>query len=613
MGQGLDRSCGGAVVNSRVAALLCKALGMRSATMKKPFLLTMLSGLAALAQPAAGDNGSASPAEIESAWLAFANARGEASLIRGDVQHPSANEVFRIIPEIDTDSLDEDKLKLGFDLFHDPRLSKDGSVACTSCHISMMGGVDHRPVPIGIGGAEGELNAPTIFNAALNFRQFWDGRALTLQEQALGPIENPIELGHDLEDVVAVLQGIPDYADAFDRHYPDGINATNLADAIAYYETMNFTGLSSPFLRQFQQDQEPLTRQARRGQQRFVEVGCASCHNGVNLGGNSYQQLGVATPWYGSDRPAREADAGLYRRTGREQDRHVFKVPTLHNVANTGPWLHDGSIASLQQAVDRMARHQAGRYLENQDIDDIVAFLRALGDSFGMIGDCAASGTYGVTMDCSTSLRTANAGPEAAESTGLFLARPTLPEPAVLVSLHRDGYTAALELVAKAPTRIAAEMQRIRSGQVAHYDFLQYEHIEMLRHARSLSFPPANLDPERREAALEQAAYWQESAEWYELLISDFLRTQAVTGSAKANYQDLLRLLSSGADEKALSLLAQAEQSMLAFIAQPGPESQQALEGATRALSSLELNPQRLEELWVQFRLLLENAPLPQA
>ena len=576
--------------------------------MKKIFLVVLLSGSI---QPAVGGADSASQVEIESAWLAFTNARGEASLILGDVEHPSANDVFRVIPDVSADSLDEEKLKLGFDLFQEGRLSRDGSVACTSCHIGMMGGVDRRPVSFGIDGAQGTLNAPTIFNAALNFRQFWDGRALTLQEQALGPIQNPAEFGHDLDGAVAVLKSIPDYVSVFDRFYPDGITAANLSDAIAYYETMNFTGLDSPFLRQFQEEQEQLSRQTLRGQQRFLEVGCASCHNGVNLGGNSYQQLGVAEPWYGIDRPASEADDGVFGRTGREQDRHVFKVPTLHNVAVTGPWLHDGSITSLQVAVDRMARHQLGRYLENNDIDDIVAFLRSLGDSLGIIGDCSASGRYGVAMSCSMDLR-ATSAKQGGEAAVLAPARVALPDPAVLARRHQEEYTAALNLEAEAPTRIAEEMQRIRSGQVAHYDFLQYEHIEMLRHARALSFPPANLEPEQREAMLLQAAEWQQSAEQYELIIADFLRTQAVASSAKANYQDLLRLLSAGADEKTQSLLAQAEQSALAFYAQPRPETQLEFESSTRALHGINLIPERLEELQLQLRLLLENVSIPQ-
>ena len=173
----------------------------------------------------------------------------------------------------------------------------------------------------------------------------------------------------------------------------------------------------------------------------------------------------------------------------------MFKVPTLHNVASTAPWFHDGSVTSLQQAVDRMARYQLGRYLENSEIDDIVAFLRSLGDSLGMIGDCTASGNYRITMNCSMNQRTAGDGQEG-EAAKPVAARVALPDPVLLAERHQQEYVAALDRVTAAPTRIAEEMQRIRSEKVAHYDFLQYEHIEMLRHARALSYPPANLEPE---------------------------------------------------------------------------------------------------------------------
>ncbi|MFM1895895.1 MAG: hypothetical protein RLZZ385_969 [Pseudomonadota bacterium] len=568
--------------------------------MKQSFLVVLLLGALL---PAPGFADSAATMSIEDAWLAFANARGRPSLIRGDVDHPSANAVFRVIPVVDSGALDEDKLKLGSDLFNDPSLSRDGTLACASCHMPLIGGADRQPVSFGIGGARGNLNAPTIFNAALNFRQFWDGRALTLQEQVLGPIQNPLELGHDLDALVAALQTNPDYVSAFDRFYPDGITVANLGDAIAYYETMNYTGVGSPFLRQFEEDENPLSPQARLGQQRFVEVGCASCHNGVNLGGNSFQPLGVAEAWYGMNRPAGEADDGLIKRSGRAQDRHVFKVPTLHNVANTGPWFHDGSVTSLQQAVDRMARHQSGRLLDNSDIDAIVAFLRSLGDSLGMLGDCAASGNYGVTMTCEVGLRT---------SDGEKKNRPApvaLPASAALARQHQEHYTAALETVAAAPARIADEMQRIRTGQVAHYDFLQYEHIEMLRHARALSYPPTNLEAAQREALLTQAAQWQQSAVDYELIIADFLRGHAIASGAKANLQDLLHILARDADDRTLPLLTRAEQSALVFYAQPDPQSQLALENAAQALQGLALNAQFLAELQTQVRLLLENVP----
>lgn len=540
------------------------------------------------------------------AWLDFKNARGEPSLILGDLEHPSANEVFRVIPEVTSQPLDAEKLQLGFELFNEKRLSRDGSIACSSCHIGLLGGVDRRPLPFGIDGALGEFNVPTILNASLNFRQFWDGRALTLQEQALGPIENPAEFGHDLDSAIAVLRSIPEYASAFGTLYPDGVTVANLSDAIAYYETMNFTGLRTPFLRQFEEAGEALSSKALRGQQRFVEVGCASCHNGINLGGNSFQQLGVALDWYDTARPASASDAGLMGRTGREQDKHVFKVPTLHNVATTGPWLHDGSITSLQQAVDQMARKQSGRYLDNRDIDDIVAFLRTLGDPQSLIGDCTASGNYAIILDCDVKQVTT-------DMTLSPVDRAMLPDPDEISALHAREYAAAREAAAAAPVHIETEMQRIRTGEVAHFDFLQFEHIEMTRHALALFFPPADSSPQQRDSLLEEAARWQQAARDYELEITDFLRKQAVIGSARANYQDLLNQLAIDADERVLALLARAERSALAFYASPGAETLASLAAATAALKAVEAEPRLIDELDVQLRLLSTYTAFPQA
>lgn len=562
-----------------------------------------LPGLLLLASHPVWADAGATPDVVRSAWLAFDNARGEASLIRGDVEHPSANEVFRVIPEVGVGTLDEDRLQLGFDLFNERRLSRDGSVACSTCHVGLLGGVDRQPLPFGVDRVRGTFNAPTIFNAALNFRQFWDGRSLTLQDQALEPIKNVAEFDHDLDSAVAVLQGIPEYVASFNSYYPDGITAANLGHAIAYYETMNFTGISSPFLRQLEGEASELSRRARRGQKRFVEVGCASCHNGVNLGGNSYQKLGAATDWYDTNRPAREADQGLYGRTGREQDLHVFKVPTLHSVANTGPWFHDGSVTSLQQAVDQMARHQSGRYLRNNDIDDIVSFLRSLGDSLGMIGDCAVGGNYGVTLDCDVKRRTSDA------TSGDVSARVSLPDAGTLAQQHADAYALALTRTAAAPERINTEMQRIRSGEVAHYDFLQFEHLEMMRYARALSYPPANVDSEQRAAMLAEAKQWQEEAAQYELTIADFLRSHAEALNAKLNYQDLLRSFSLQADEKAISVLTRAEESVLTYFDMPTSKALSELEDATAAIQALDPDPERYTELQHQVRMLVASAP----
>ncbi|MGM0632932.1 MAG: cytochrome-c peroxidase, partial [Pseudomonadota bacterium] len=325
-------------------------------------------------------------ASSDSAYLAFRQALGEPALIGAAADHPLADTPFRPIPAFELVDIDRDRLRLGFDLYHERRLSRDGTLGCNSCHSGMAGGGDGLAVAEGIGGALGVLNSPTTFNAAYNFRQFGDGRALNLAEQALGPIENPIEMGHDLSDVEAMLKEDASYARQFEALYPDGVTRRNLGDAIAYFETRMFNRPDSPFLRTLNGQEGQLSEQAIRGQERFQSVGCSSCHNGINLGGNSYQKLGAVVPYYDELRRPTAADDGVFARTGRESDRHVFKVPSLHNVAETAPYLHDGSVETLEETVRRMGTHQLGSQLGEEEVEDIVAFLHALGNGRMMGG-----------------------------------------------------------------------------------------------------------------------------------------------------------------------------------------------------------------------------------
>ncbi|HDZ09534.1 cytochrome-c peroxidase [Pseudohongiella sp.] len=316
---------------------------------------------------------------IDEAWLAFNNALGKPALIAANADHELALTGYRPIAGFSASDVDANKLRLGFDLFHERRLSADNNIGCNSCHSGMFGGTDGRRVSTGAFGVSGHLNAPTTFNAAMNFRQFWDGRAVTLTEQALGPIESQIEMAHDLATVVELLQNDDNYAAEFAVLYPDGITAHNIGDALAYFQTMNFTRANTPFLRHLAGEEDQLSEQAMRGWQRFDEIGCVSCHNGINLGGNSYQQLGSATSYFVEHRVANVNDNGLINRSLREHDAHVFKVPTLHGVAETAPYFHDGSIDTLEAAIEEMGEHQLGRQLSQQDIDDISAFLQSLG------------------------------------------------------------------------------------------------------------------------------------------------------------------------------------------------------------------------------------------
>ena len=326
----------------------------------------------------------------DAAYLAFLQARGEAPLIAAGADHGLAAAVTRPIPPAGSFPADSGKRELGFDLFHDARLSSNNTIACMSCHMGMTGGADRRPLPVGLNGKPGRVNTPTIFNSAFNFRQFWDGRAFGLDEQALGPLANPAEMGHDLEAVVSFVRNDPIYAAQFDALYADGVTATNIGNAIGQH-SRDMIRSDSRFNAYLNGDNSALNSQEQRGWERFQAVGCTSCHNGINLGGNSYQRLGNTADYF-INRAAGPGDEGVYARTGRDSDWHVFKVPTLHNVALTPPYFHDGRVNTLEEAVQTMAQLQHGRTLDTRDIDDISAFLRSTTSQFfegrgmGMMG-----------------------------------------------------------------------------------------------------------------------------------------------------------------------------------------------------------------------------------
>lgn len=272
--------------------------------------------------------------------------------------------------------LDPARLALGERLFRDTRFSADNSLACVSCHDLKHGGVDGKRFSQGIGGAIGSINAPTVFNSALSFVQFWDGRAATLEEQAAGPIHNPLELGSNWAEVLGRLKLDAEMLAAFNSAYSDGLTARNIADAIATFERSLLTR-NSRFDRYLQGNKSVLTAQEVEGYRLFRELGCTSCHQGALLGGNMYQKFGVLGDYF-AGRPAGKADLGRYNVTGREEDKHVFKVPSLRNIALTAPYFHDGSVASLEQAVLVMGRYQLGRELAEADVQAIVAFLGSL-------------------------------------------------------------------------------------------------------------------------------------------------------------------------------------------------------------------------------------------
>jgi len=308
----------------------------------------------------AGAVGLSASAEAEEA----AALRSRVASVFGTLPKDAASETRPMTPS---------RVELGRILYFDTRLSKSQEISCNSCHQLDRFGVDGEPTSPGHRGQRGGRNSPTVYNAALHIAQFWDGRAADVEAQAKGPVLNPIEMAMPSESAtVAVLESIPGYAPLFAAAFPGvakPITYDHMATAIGAFERGLLT--PAPFDRFLTGDDSALGESARRGLALFFEKGCVSCHNGAAIGGGMYRKLGLVEP-YATEDPGRQAV------TGQESDRHVFKVPSLRNVAKTGPWFHDGSIQSLDEAVRLMGRHQLGVTLADEDRRAIVAFLESL-------------------------------------------------------------------------------------------------------------------------------------------------------------------------------------------------------------------------------------------
>lgn len=272
---------------------------------------------------------------------------------------------------------DAEKVALGNKLFHDTRLSRDNTIACATCHKLNAAGIDGRRSAVGIGGQVGTVNTPTVFNSGFNFRQFWDGRAADLEEQAAGPVHNPAEMGSDWPEVLGKLGQDPAYRTAFGRLYADGLSGANIQDAIASFERTLITP-DSRFDRYLRGEKAALGERELHGYRLFKELGCASCHQGTGIGGNFYAGLGIFGNFFADRGKDAAEDQGRFNATGKEGDRHRFKVPSLRNVARTGPYFHDGSVETLQEAIRIMGKYQLGRALADDEIELIAAFLASL-------------------------------------------------------------------------------------------------------------------------------------------------------------------------------------------------------------------------------------------
>jgi cytochrome c peroxidase len=265
------------------------------------------------------------------------------------------------------------EVKLGKMLFHDPRLSRSGVISCNTCHNIANYGVDGLPTSLGHGFVAGPRNSPTVFNAALHTRQFWDGRAKDVEEQALGPILNPKEMAMPASNaVIERIASIPEYVALFKKAYPgskEPVSYTNVGRSVGAFERLLLT--PSRFDKFLAGNPSALTAREKRGLKRFLDIGCAGCHAGPAMGGMVFQKFELP-------RKEGEGDLGRYELTKDPNDKYVFKAYSLRNIARTYPYFHDGSVWDLGEAVRLMAKIQHKRELTPAETGDIVAFLGSL-------------------------------------------------------------------------------------------------------------------------------------------------------------------------------------------------------------------------------------------
>lgn len=285
-----------------------------------------------------------------------------------------------------------EKVELGRLLYFDPRFSATGTVSCNSCHNLMLGGEDNRAFSMGVHGQTGGRSSPTVWNSAFASTQFWDGRAASLEEQAKGPVVNPVEMGmSDLEKAMDRVRAIPGYRPYFERAFgtaTDPMTVDNAAKAVAAFERTMITP-NSPYDRFVKGDKKALDNSQQRGMNSFAELGCTSCHSGPAFNGPALPQgtgFFMKFPTFtGNDyveKYAFLADKGRADVTGNDADAHAFKVPTLRNVALTAPYFHNGAVKTLDEAVRVMAKTQLNRDLSDEQVGDLVAFMHALTGEF---------------------------------------------------------------------------------------------------------------------------------------------------------------------------------------------------------------------------------------
>jgi len=274
------------------------------------------------------------------------------------------------IPNYDTYKYNTQKAKLGQLLFNDKSLSANNSISCSSCHLLNDGGDDNIVHPIGINGSIISRNSPTVFNAVFNITQHWDGAFSNLQDQANSSITTNTAMGSNYKDIIKKLNNKNKYKDSFFKIYKEKITKENILDAIANFEKALITP-NSKFDRYLNGEKNILNKNELNGYILFKDYGCISCHNGINIGGNLIQKVGIIKN-YETD------DFGRFYVTKNKNDKYYFKVPSLRNITLTAPYFHDGKIKTLQEAVKTMLIYQVGYSLEDKQIEDIVSFLKTL-------------------------------------------------------------------------------------------------------------------------------------------------------------------------------------------------------------------------------------------
>ena len=274
---------------------------------------------------------------------------------------------------------DAAKAALGYALYHDTRLSVDNTVSCATCHELQNAGVDNRQYSHGVNDQLGGVNAPTVYNAVYNFVQFWDGRAKTLADQAAGPPLNPVEMASEsFDQIIAKLKADRKFAKAFTEVYPDGLTEANITDAIEQFERTLITP-DSPFDKWLRGDDDAITAEQLEGYELFKKYDCATCHAGQNLGGLTYELMGLRRHYFAErGLELTNEDNGRFKETGVERDRHRFKVPGLRNIEHTWPYYHDGTRETLEEAVRDMGLYQSGVNLSDYEVASITSFLKTL-------------------------------------------------------------------------------------------------------------------------------------------------------------------------------------------------------------------------------------------